>query len=221
MPFVNDEVRDQGLDYADANGDRLDICSQEPTNYTEATSTYSLGNAVVNTGATQDGTVDGRAVQVPAISGANVTATGTATHWALTDGSSVLIATGPLATSQLVTNGNTYDPRSCLMTTHYVKQNDTAPVIEATLYGPDGRVVDLTGANSVRFHMRRVGETALKVNAAATIVNAQGVVQYIWKPEDTDTAGAFEGEFQITDALGRITTYPNDRYIPVTITDDI
>lgn len=108
MAFINDEVFDQGLDYADTNGTRIDICSQEPTTYTEATSTYTLGNDTVNTGATQNGATDGRRVIVPAITAGSVTATGTASHWALTDGSSVLVATGALSSSQAVTSGNTF-----------------------------------------------------------------------------------------------------------------
>jgi hypothetical protein len=109
MGYVNDEARDQGLDWIDANGTRIDICSQEPTTYAEATSTYTLGNAAVNTGATADAaTGTGRRVTVPAVSGASVTATGTATHWALTDASSVLVATGALSASTPVTNGGTF-----------------------------------------------------------------------------------------------------------------
>lgn len=109
MAYINDEVFDQGLDYADTNGTRVDICSQEPTTYAEATSTYTLGNKTsVSTGATTDGDVDGRKVVVAAITGGSVTGTGTATHWALTDGSSVLIATGALSSSTSVTTGNTF-----------------------------------------------------------------------------------------------------------------
>ena len=107
--YINDQVFDSGLDYADTNGTRIDICSQAPTTYTEATSTYTLGNKTsLNTGATQDGATDGRRVIVPAITDGDVTATDTATHWALTDASSVLIATGPLSSSQGVTNGNQF-----------------------------------------------------------------------------------------------------------------
>jgi hypothetical protein len=109
MPYINDEVFDQGLDYADTNGTRIDICSQEPTTYAQATSTYTLGNKTgLNTGATQNGATDGRRVVVPAITDGTVTGTGTATHWALTDGSGVLIATGALSSSQAVTSGNTF-----------------------------------------------------------------------------------------------------------------
>lgn len=109
MAYINDEVFDQGLDYADTNGTRIDICSQEPTSYAEATSTYTLGNKTgLNTGATQAGATDGRRVIVPAITDGSVTGTDTATHWALTDGSSILVATGALSSSQAVTSGNTF-----------------------------------------------------------------------------------------------------------------
>ena len=109
MAYINDEVFDQGLDYADTNGTRIDICSQEPTTYAEATSTYTLGNKTsLNTGATEAGATDGRRVIVPAITDGSVTSTGTASHWALTDAASVLIATGALSSSQAVTSGNTF-----------------------------------------------------------------------------------------------------------------
>ena len=109
MAYINDEVFDQGLDYADTNGTRIDICSQEPATYAAATSTYTLGNKTsLNTGATQAGATDGRRVIVPAITDGSVTSTGTASHWALTDASSVLIATGALSSSQAVTSGNTF-----------------------------------------------------------------------------------------------------------------
>lgn len=109
MAFINDEIFDQGLDYADTNGTRVDICSQEPTTYAEATTTYTLGNKTgLNTGATEDGATDGRRVIVPAVTDGSITGTGTATHWALTDGTSVLLATGSLSASQAVTSGNSF-----------------------------------------------------------------------------------------------------------------
>jgi len=109
MAYINDEVFDQGLDYADTNGTRIDICSQEPVSYAEATSTYTLGNKTgLNTGATQNGASSGRRVIVPAITDGSVTGTATATHWALTDNSAILVATGALSSSQAVTSGNTF-----------------------------------------------------------------------------------------------------------------
>jgi hypothetical protein len=108
MPFLSDEVFDQGLDYADVNGTQIDICSQEPTTYTEATSTFTLGNDTVNTGAPVAGVVDGRRAIVPAITAGSVTGTGTGTHWGLTNGIAILVGTGALSASQAVTSGNTF-----------------------------------------------------------------------------------------------------------------
>lgn len=109
MPYINDEVFDQGLDYADTNGTRLDICyTQEPTTYTEATSTYTCGNDTVNIGAPAAGAPSGRGVTIPAITAGSVTATQTAGWWALTNGSSILVAAGPLSATQAVTSGNTF-----------------------------------------------------------------------------------------------------------------
>ena len=109
MALLSDEVLDQGLDFADTNGTRIDICSQAPTTYAEATSTYTLGNKTgLNTGATADGDSSGRKVTVPAITDGTVTGTGTATHYALTDGSSVLVAVQTLTASQVVTSGNEF-----------------------------------------------------------------------------------------------------------------
>jgi len=111
MTFIADAVRDSGLSYADTNGTRIDICSQEPTTYSQATTagTYSLGNKTgLNTGAPADGVVDGRRVTVPAITDGTVTTNGTASHWALTDGASILLATGALTATQVVTSGNTF-----------------------------------------------------------------------------------------------------------------
>ena len=108
MAFIADTVFDNGLTVLDTNGTRIDICSSEPTTYTEATSTFSLGNDSVNTGAPQNGATDGRRVIVPAIASGTVTGTGTAAFWALTNGSTTLYATGSLSSSQAVTTGNTF-----------------------------------------------------------------------------------------------------------------
>lgn len=110
MPILGNNVFDQGLNYLSTNGTRLDICSQEPTTYTEATSTYTLGNKTgLNIGAAQDGTPNGREVVVSAIADGTVTATGTATHWAITNpADSELLAAGALSASQAVTSGNPF-----------------------------------------------------------------------------------------------------------------
>lgn len=106
--YIHPNVFDQGLNYADTNGTRIDILSQAVNTYADR-GTYTLGNKTsLNTGAPQAGAVDGRRVIVPAITDGTVTGTGTATHWALSDNSAVLIACGPLSASQVVTSGNTF-----------------------------------------------------------------------------------------------------------------
>ena len=109
--FVTDTAFDSGLSYLDTNGTQINICSAEPTTYSIATTagTSSLGVQLsMNTGAPAAGSPSGRGVTVPAITAGTVTNTGTATYWALTDGSSLLLAYGLLSASQAVTSGNTF-----------------------------------------------------------------------------------------------------------------
>lgn len=114
MPYVNDRVMDSGLTILDSEADRIDICSQEPTTYTEATSTYTRGNkdhgaAGTAFGAVGDRSPSGRKVSSTAVTDGAVTSTGTVTHWAVSDvTNSRLLATGALSASQTVTNGNTW-----------------------------------------------------------------------------------------------------------------
>ena len=111
MAYLNDDVLDAALDYIDTHGGRMDICSQEPANYTEATSTYTLGNKTSPTVSTpQDGDTNGRKVVISAISDGSVTGTGTASHWALskTTATTALLAAQSLSSSQAVTSGNTF-----------------------------------------------------------------------------------------------------------------
>jgi len=112
MAFIADSIRDSGLDYATSNATRIDVCSQEPTTYTEATSTYTLGNKTgLSAGSPRDATLSGggREVALPTFSDGSITGDGTITHYAVTDGSAELLATGSLSSSQAVTNGNTLE----------------------------------------------------------------------------------------------------------------
>ena len=110
MATLNDRVFDNGLSVLDTEADRIDVCSAEPTTYTEATSTNTLGNSTsLSIGAPSDRSGGGRKVSVAAISDGSITGTGTATHYAIVDTSnSRLLATGALTASQSVTSGNTF-----------------------------------------------------------------------------------------------------------------
>jgi hypothetical protein len=110
MPTLNDRVFDNGLTVLDTEVNVLHICGTLPTTYTEATSTYSLGNKSSPTvSAPSDRTGGGRKVTVSAITDGAVTATGTAAFYALCDTSgSRMLAQGSLSASQAVTSGNTF-----------------------------------------------------------------------------------------------------------------
>ena len=102
---------DAALSKLDTEANRVDICSSEPTTYTAATSSASLGNTTsITISAPTDGDTSGRKVTLSAISGASVTGSGTATHFAISDTSnSRLLATGSLSGGgQSVTSGNTF-----------------------------------------------------------------------------------------------------------------
>ena len=110
MASIGDSVLDGGLDILDTLADRIDICSQEPTTYTEATSTYTLGNeTTITIAAPTDRAGGGREVVVSAITAGSVTGTNTATHFSIVDVSLTdLLVTGSLSSSQAVTSGNTF-----------------------------------------------------------------------------------------------------------------
>ena len=104
----------------------------------------------------------------------------------------------------------------------YWKRHDTAPPIQGQLtYLSTGQPPDLTGA-TVQFVMTAKSGTTPKVNAAATVVSAlSGTVQYPPIAADTDTAGDFVAEFQVTFPDGSVETFPNPAYIAITITADL
>lgn len=78
-----------------------------------------------------------------------------------------------------------------------IYQDNTSPSIEDVVT-IDGVPFDLTGS-TVDFRMRDVRFTTLKVDTAATIVDApNGEVRYDWVLADTDTGGNYRGWWHIT-----------------------
>lgn len=111
---VADRVLDLGLNVLDTEADKIYITNAEATTFTQAITTFALGNknfgAGAVTGSPAAGTTPtGRKVTTAAVTDGTITATGTATHWAIVDSAnSRLLAVGTLAASQGVTNGNTF-----------------------------------------------------------------------------------------------------------------
>lgn len=111
MPYISDQDYDLLLSSINADAEALHICSQEPTTYTQAAVTYTLGNKTPpSVAAPTDRSPNGREVVVAAISDGTVTGSGTATHWAIVRNTATarLVATGALGTPQAVTSGNTF-----------------------------------------------------------------------------------------------------------------
>ena len=104
---VDDSVLDGAFDILD-QANIMTACSAEPTTRTEAVTTYALADATMtaDTDYTKaNGDTSGRKVTVAAKSTITVDASGTATHIALCDGSTLLYVT--TCTSQALTSGNT------------------------------------------------------------------------------------------------------------------
>lgn len=109
---VSDAVLDGALDVA-ADADRIFVCSAEPTNYTEASSTFALADVTVTAGAGNgdftiaNGDTNGRKLTVAAQTGINVDTSGTATHIAVAKSVGTLLRVVTTCTSQALTSGNT------------------------------------------------------------------------------------------------------------------
>jgi hypothetical protein len=107
------------------------------------------------------------------------------------------------------------------MTEFWIKQFDTLPALELDLLRGDGVPQNLTGCTA-RFLMRLRGQNDATVNAAATIVDAvNGIVRYDWVAGDTDTAGVYKGEVEVTTAGSQRVTFPSNGYITIRVLDDI
>ena len=102
-----------------------------------------------------------------------------------------------------------------------IKTNDTGPVLSVTLTDANGNGIGLAGA-SARFHMKAFGATSLKIDAPATIIDGvNGVVKYDWVAGDTDTAGTYYGEIEVTYGDATVETFPNNGYFTIIIKEDL
>ena len=106
--------------------------------------------------------------------------------------------------------------------TFFIKRNDDQPTLDVALRDDKNRPVDVTGA-SVVFHMRNTADDTTKISGASVTVLAasKGEGRYSWTTTNTNTAGNFEAEFQVTFSDGGVQTFPNDGYIDVIITEDV
>lgn len=103
----------------------------------------------------------------------------------------------------------------------YVKQNDRRPAAPAILRRGDN-VVNLTTATQVTFKMRPIRGVELKVDSTADVTAAtSGAVEYRWAAGDTDTAGEYLAEWEVTWSDGTTETFPTIDYDIVLISPDL
>lgn len=108
--YANDDVMDGALAVV-ATGTTITICNAQPTNRTEAITTYSLADTTVTPGdgngdfTIANGDTNGRKLTIEPQSAFVVDTSGTATHVAICDGTRLLYVT--TCTSQVLTSGNT------------------------------------------------------------------------------------------------------------------
>lgn len=95
-----------------------------------------------------------------------------------------------------------------------IKKGDTRHAVEATL-SIGGKAQDLTDCQ-VSFSMSN------GVTGVAIVTDAlSGKVAYPLQAENVDTAGHFRGEFKVIYPDGRTAHFPNDRYIPIHILENL
>jgi len=100
----------------------------------------------------------------------------------------------------------------------YIKQNDTAPTIEAVLTDSAGKAKSLANVQTVAFNMVDENGNVVVDHGAGFVVSAiRGIAAYKWEPGDTATVGVHKAEFEVTYTNGQVETFPNTGYINVII----
>lgn len=103
-----------------------------------------------------------------------------------------------------------------------IKQNDTLPDLHVQLTDSGGYPFDLRHTAGVMMRMVKRNAQYAKVGRFVTVTDdVGGRVKHVWQAGDTDEVGVFRTEFEATDSLGRIQTYPADDYYLIEIVDDL
>lgn len=109
---------------------------------------------------------------------------------------------------------------------YWIKTGDTLPRVETTLTDGYNNPVDIAQAD-VFFTLRRIDDDVAIISLAAA-VNDQvtdgsdgslGQAHYDWQVGDTDIAGGYRAEWQVTFALGGVMTFPNNGWDLIAIVD--
>ncbi|MDD9266040.1 BppU family phage baseplate upper protein [Paenibacillus sp. GCM10023248] len=102
-----------------------------------------------------------------------------------------------------------------------MKRGDTRTAIKAALISPKGTPVKLNNA-SVKFKMATYRKGSILVNREADILSADdGIVSFVFEPEEVTTLGTMKAEFEVTYEDGSVETFPNQGYILINFESDL
>lgn len=103
-----------------------------------------------------------------------------------------------------------------------IRRTDTLPSVSGSLLDPDSNPVDLAGA-TVEFVWRLSTDAkSSAVSGSAVVVDTtNGVVRFDWSSGETDVAGIYVGEFEVTFADTNQLTVPTTGSLRFRIHDDV
>lgn len=101
MAFLSDAALDDTLDYVIANGTQIHICSSEPASYA-AIAAAQIGEVAVTLGAVTNA-AGGRKTVCPEFT-VTAASSATGTHWALSNDTDTLVATGAITPNVAMTD---------------------------------------------------------------------------------------------------------------------
>ena len=110
---ADNTVLDATIDFIADNCNEINLCSQEPSTYTEAHTTYMLAQEALTVGdgngdyTKGDGDTSGRKVDITQQSNVSITNSGTANHAALVKTSTQELLFVTTCTPQVLTSGGT------------------------------------------------------------------------------------------------------------------
>lgn len=104
-----------------------------------------------------------------------------------------------------------------------IKKGDRLPAFSVGLEQADGSAIDLVNVSAVKLYMRNTDTDVLKVNGSACVIEDAelGLVRYDWAAGDTDVAGAYAAEFEITFVDGRKMTVPTRGALAVNVLENV
>jgi hypothetical protein len=101
-----------------------------------------------------------------------------------------------------------------------IKRGDTGPALVVGLSYSDGSSPNLAGATG-RFIMSLRGATTPAIDEDVALDNTAKTATYTWQAADTDDAGTYQGEIEITFADGIVQTFPSQGFLAIVVEPDL